>query len=126
MLYVYKQFPHPSDVVGVEVSISVIDPNNNSYEVGTATSDDKGYFGSAFTPEVPGLYKITAAFAGSGAYYGSYAETYINVEEGPAATPMPTPEPESIADIYLLPATIVIIITIVVATIVIVLMLRRR
>ena len=126
MLYVYKQFPRPSDVVGVEVVMSVLDPNGNSYVVGTTTSDDNGYFGSAFTPEVPGLYKITATFAGSGAYYGTYAETFINVEGAPSPTPIPTPEPESTADIYLLPATIGIIITVVVATIVIVLMLRRR
>ncbi|MCW4053657.1 MAG: PQQ-binding-like beta-propeller repeat protein [Candidatus Bathyarchaeota archaeon] len=126
MLYVYKQFPRPSDVVGVEVVMSVLDPNGNSYVVGTTTSNDNGYFGSAFTPEVPGLYKITATFAGSGAYYGTYAETFINVEGAPSPTPIPTPEPESTADIYLLPATIGIIITVVVATIVIVLMLRRR
>ena len=81
MLYVYKQFPRPADVMGVEVVVSVLDPNGNAYEVGRATSDDNGYFGSAFTPLVPGLYKVTAMFEGSGAYYGSYAETFINVQE---------------------------------------------
>jgi hypothetical protein len=34
MLYVYKQFPRPADVTGVEVVVSVLDPNNNYYEVG--------------------------------------------------------------------------------------------
>ena len=48
------------------------------------------------------------------------------VEEAPAATPMPTPEPASIADMYFLPVSAGIIIAIVVIGILIILMLRRR
>jgi hypothetical protein len=43
MKYVYVQFPRPTDAVGVEVVVSVLDPNNNYYEVGRATSDASGF-----------------------------------------------------------------------------------
>jgi hypothetical protein len=126
MEYVYMQKPHPSDTVGVNVTISVFDPNNNSYDVGTTTSDANGFYKMTFTPEVPGEYTVYASFDGSDSYWPSYSFTAINVEEAPAATPEPTPMPASLADIYLLPATIGIIIAIAVATIIIVLVIRRR
>ena len=126
MLYVYKQFERPSDIMGVEVVVSVIDPNNNVYEVGRTTNDASGMFTTAFTPEVPGAYKIIASFEGSGAYYGSFAETSINVEEAPAATPVPTDSPASVADLYLVPGIVGIIVAIAVVGAVMVLMLRKR
>jgi outer membrane protein assembly factor BamB len=126
MLYVYKQFARPADVIGVEVVVEVLDPNNNYYEVGRVTSDASGYFGSEFVPEVPGLYKIIASFEGSEAYYGSFAETFINVEEAPVATPEPTPTPASVADMYLVPGIIGIIVAIAVVGAILVLMLRKR
>ncbi len=126
MLYVYKQFERPADAVGVDVTVSVLDPNNNYYEVGKTTSDDSGFFKLMFTPQVSGEYTIIASFEGSKAYYGSYAKTAVGVTEAPAATPAPTPPPASMADIYLLPGIIGIIIAIAIATIVIVLMLRKR
>jgi hypothetical protein len=126
MQYVYLQYPRPTDVMGVEVVISVIDPNNNVYEVGRTTSDASGVYGLAFTPEVPGEYTVIASFEGSGAYYGSFAETYINVEEAPAATPEPTSMPASVADLYLIPGIAGIIIAIAVVGAIIILMLRKR
>jgi len=126
MLYVYKQFERPADAVGVEVVVSVLDPNNNVYEVGRATSDSSGMYSLAFNPEVPGKYTIMASFEGSGAYYGSFAETAINVEEAPSATPEPTSPPASAADLYLVPGIVGIIVAIVVVGAVIVLMLRKR
>jgi NADH:ubiquinone oxidoreductase subunit F (NADH-binding) len=72
------------------------------------------------------MYEIIATFEGSGAYYGSHATTYINVEEAPPAQPETTPPPESIADIYFIPAVIGIIIAIIVVGAVIVLMQRKR
>jgi hypothetical protein len=102
MLYVYKQFPRPADAVGVEVAISVLDPNDNYYEVGRATSDADGFYSLAFTPEVPGKYTVIANFAGSGAYYGSHAESAINVDELPTGTPPPTPTPAPMTDTYVL------------------------
>ncbi|MEM4733300.1 MAG: PQQ-binding-like beta-propeller repeat protein [Candidatus Bathyarchaeia archaeon] len=126
MLYVYKQFPCPANVKGVEVTIEVLDPNGNYYEVARATSDGSGFYSATFTPPVPGKYTIIARFQGSKAYYGSYAETAIYVEDAPPATPPPTPPPESIADIYFVPAVIGIILAIVVATIINIVVLRKR
>ena len=126
MEYVYMQKPRPTDVTGVEVVIEVLDPNGNSYSVGTATSDASGFYKLAFTPIVPGEYTITAKFAGSESYYGSYAKTGINVEEAPAATAEPTPIPASMADLYILPGITGIIIAIVVVGAILILMLRKR
>jgi hypothetical protein len=126
MLYVYKQFERPSNATGVEVVISVLDPNNNFYEVGRATSDASGFFHSSFTPEVPGEYTIYASFAGSKAYYGSSAESAINVEEAPEATPPPTPTPAPMTDTYVLGIGAGAIIAIVAVGLVIILMLRKR
>jgi hypothetical protein len=126
MEYVYLQYPRPSDVTGVEVVVSVLDPNNNIYEVGRTTSDDSGFFSCEFAPEVPGKYKVVATFEGSGAYYGSFAETAVSVKEAPAATPEPTPTPVSAADLYLVPGIAGIIVAIAVVGAILMLMLRKR
>jgi len=126
MLYVYKQFERPADVVGVDVVVSVFDPNTNCYDVTTATSDENGFYSAVFTPEVPGKYTIIASFEGSKAYYGSSALTAINVEEAPAATPEPTPVPASAADLYFLPVSIGMIIAIVIVLVLLILMYRKR
>ena len=126
MEYLYEQQAKPKDAKGVEVVLETLDPNGNFYEIGRTTSDASGMYSYAFTPEVPGLYTIIATFKGSNSYYGSNAETAINVEEAPQASPTPTPPPPSMADIYLMPATIGIIIAIVVVGLVIILMLRKR
>ena len=126
MLYVYKQFECPTNAAGVEVVIEVLDPNNNYYEVGRTTSDLTGFYKLAFTPEVPGEYTVVARFAGSKAYWPSYSETAINVEEAPAATPEPTNPPASLADQYILPGIGGIIAAIAVVGIAILLMLRKK
>jgi hypothetical protein len=126
MEYVYQQQPLPSDVTGVPITISVTDSNDNTYEIGTVTSDSSGAFSFTWTPIISGDYTVVATFDGSNSYYGACAATSFYASEAPQATPEPTPMPQSLADIYLLPATIGIIIAIVVATIVIVLMLRKR
>jgi hypothetical protein len=126
MLYVYKQFARPADVVGVEVVVSVLDPNNNVYEVGKVTSDATGFFHCPFTPQVPGEYTIYVTFAGSGAYYGSSTETAINIESAPAATPAPTPTPAPMTDTYVLGIGAGAIIAIIVVGLVIILVLRKR
>ena len=129
MKYVYKQFeyePHET-WIGVTVTLYVVDSNMNTYEIGTATtSAENGAFAFAYTPQIPGTYYLYADFAGSNAYFGSHAETAFVVDEAPAATPMPTPEPESVADMYIVPGIIGIIIAIVVVGLVIILMLRKR
>jgi outer membrane protein assembly factor BamB len=126
MKYVYQQFPRPANASGVEVVVSVLDSNNNYYEVGRATSDASGFFKLAFTPEVPGEYTIYASFAGSGAYYGSFAETAINVEEAPAATPPPTPTPAPMTDTYVLGIGSAILIAVIIGFVVLILIFRKR
>jgi hypothetical protein len=126
MEYKFMGQAKPVDAKGVEVVISVLDPNSNYYEIGRTTSDMTGFYSMSFEPLVPGDYTIFAEFAGSNSYYSSQAETAINVMEAPAATPMPTPPPASVADMYLLPSVAGIIVAIVVIGIVIILMLRKR
>ncbi|MCW4055035.1 MAG: PQQ-binding-like beta-propeller repeat protein [Candidatus Bathyarchaeota archaeon] len=126
MKHVYCQFERPADITGVEVTISVLDPNNNSYEVGTATTDASGTFCCEFIPEVPGLYTVIATFKGSASYYGSYAETYLKVNEAPSPTPCPTPTPEPMTDLYVTGFGAGMIIAIVVVGLLLFLMLRKR
>jgi hypothetical protein len=126
MEYVYMQKPKPTDVTGVEVVVTVLDPNGNTYDVGTATSDASGTYCCAFTPSVPGKYTVIAKFTGSESYYGSYAETSINVDAAPEATAPPTPTPAPITDMYVTGFGIGMIIAIVAIGLVIILMLRKR
>jgi outer membrane protein assembly factor BamB len=79
MEYVYQQQPHPTDFTGVQVILTVVDPNNNQYEVGRATTDISGTYGALINPPVPGLYKLTATFIGNNGYYASSATTYFAV-----------------------------------------------
>ncbi len=126
MLYVHKQFERPSDILGVDVVITVLDPNGNVYDVATATSDSSGSYSTVFTPLVPGKYTIIASFTGSKAYYGSFAQTAINVEEAPAATAEPTPPPASMTDTYVLGIGAGAIIAIIAIGMLIILMFRKR
>jgi outer membrane protein assembly factor BamB len=126
MEYLYAQKPKPMNATGVPVMLTAVDPNGNTQDIGTATSDIDGDFMISWTPPVPGEYTITATFAGSDSYYGSYDKTYLNIAEAPTETPAPTPTPASVADMYILPGIIGIIIAIVVVGLVLILMLRKR
>jgi len=112
MEYVYMKQPKPTNATGIKVTISVLDPNNNSYDVGTATSNTDGTFSLLFDPPVPGMYTIIATFEGSKSYYGSHATTYLYVEEAPVVTPSPTPVPQAPVETYFTASTIAIIIAI--------------
>jgi len=127
MEYVYMQKPKPTDATGVEVKISAIDPNGNYIVLGTATSDASGLYSLVWTtPNVPGKYTVTATFAGTEGYYGSYAETAVVVSEA-APTVAPTETPQSMADIYFVPAVIGIIAAIIlVGAITTLLLLKKR
>jgi hypothetical protein len=76
MEYVYLQQVKPADATGVEVVISVMDPNNNPIEVGRATSDVNGMYSLSFVPDVPGKYTVYATIAGSESYWGSIAVSF--------------------------------------------------
>jgi hypothetical protein len=126
MEYKFMGQGYPADAKGVEVVLEVLDPNGNFYEIDRTTSDITGTFGCAFEPEVPGTYQIIATFAGSASYYGSFATTYITVEEAPAATPEPTPTPAPMTDTYVLGIGAGAIIAIIVVGLLLFLMLRKR
>jgi streptogramin lyase len=126
MLYVQNQFERPTDILGVDVTATVLDPNGNVYDVGTTTSNADGTFGLSYTPLVPGIYTVYATFEGSDSYYGSHASTYLSVLDTPTGAAEATPVPASAADLYFLPVSIGIIIAIVVIGLVIILMLRKR
>jgi len=126
MEYAYMQQIRPANATGVKVSISVLDPNGNTYEVGTTTSDASGTYKLKFTPPVPGEYTVIATFAGSESYYASYAETYLDVESAPAATPAPTPTPAPMTDTYIMGFGIGMIIAIVIVGLLLFLLLRKR
>ncbi len=71
-------------LVGVPVSLDVIDPNGNCYNIGTVISDGySGVFGySDWVPKVAGQYTITATFMGDESYGSSFATTFLVVAEG--------------------------------------------
>jgi len=73
-------------LVGVPVSIDVLDPNGNYYNIGVTTSDGySGTFGySDWVPDVAGQYTITATFMGDESYGSSFATTYLTVEDSGA------------------------------------------
>ena len=93
MEYMFMGQAKPTDAKGVEVVLTTLDPNGNTYELGTTTTDTNGEFGCVVDPPVPGLYTIIATFEGSDSYYRSDASTYINVEEAPSPAQSIEPEP---------------------------------
>ena len=127
MKYVFDQFPRPSNASGVNVILTVLDSNNNTYDIGKATTDSSGTFGYSWKPEISGQYTIYATFAGSGAYYPSYAQTYVNVEQPSEPTPTAIPtQLTSITDTYFIPAVAAIILAIAIVGAVILLAVRKR
>jgi len=86
---VTKTIATPTDVKGVDVTLTAIDPNGNFVNIGTVTSDQSGTFKKLWTPEIPGEYTVVATFAGSKSYGNSFAETAIGITEPPAPTTAP-------------------------------------
>ncbi|MCX8150270.1 MAG: PQQ-binding-like beta-propeller repeat protein [Candidatus Bathyarchaeota archaeon] len=149
MEYLYMQRPRPTNVKGVEVVLTAIDPNGNFQNIGTVRTDESGNFGIMWVPPVEGTYKVTATFKGTNSYSSSYATTYFGVcpaaaapqptasptvapTAPPTVSPTPTvspsvvPEPEAPApsmDVYIIAAAAVVIIAIVIVA---VLVLRKR
>lgn len=91
MQYLHMQKPFPEDAVGVNVVLTALDPNGNIQDIGTATSDNAGNYGIAWTPPVEGTYKITAKFLGTASYGNSYATTYLLVAPQSQAEPTTSP-----------------------------------
>jgi hypothetical protein len=127
MEYLFMQQAKPENTKGVTVSLTTIDPNGNTIQIGEVTSDMNGNYGVPYTPDVPGTYQIIANFQGSKAYGPSTATTYLSVGEAPAPTPTEQP---AIAlpptEMYFAISTIAIIATIAIIGTVIILVLRKR
>ena len=123
MEYVYMQQPKPTDANGVEVVLSVLDPNNNVYEIGTTTSDVNGMYKLKFVPPVAGEYTVIATFEGSESYFISSGQTALLVEEAPQPTAPPEVTPGPMTDTYLTGSTIAILAGIAIAVF---LLLRKK
>ncbi|MEJ2242728.1 MAG: hypothetical protein P8Y18_11400, partial [Candidatus Bathyarchaeota archaeon] len=90
MYYVYNQFSRPTNAMGVEVRIQVVDPAGNYAWIGTTYSDSYGNYGYSFIPQMKGLYTIIASFVGSESYYGSQETAYVQVDDAPAEITIPS------------------------------------
>ena len=58
MEYLHMQKPFPEHVTGVEVTIDVLDSNNNYRTIGTTISDPSGVFGLAFYLDLFGFNRL--------------------------------------------------------------------
>ena len=126
MEYLFMQQPKPANAKGVPVHLTAIDPNGNWQEIGTATSDDSGAYSIMWTPPVPGLYTITAAFEGSESYYNSYTKTALGVNELPEPELTPTPTPAPPTDTYVMGFGIAILAAVIIIGIVLIMMMRKK
>jgi outer membrane protein assembly factor BamB len=96
MEYLKMQQPIPTGVTihGVDLILTATGPDGNTVQIGTTVSDMSGHYGMSWTPQTPGLYKITATFVGSDSYGSSYDETFVTVgSPSPSASARPTPTP---------------------------------
>ena len=126
MEYVYMQKPRPLDVVGVNVTLSVLDSNGNYREIGTTTANSDGFYSYNWMPDINGKFTVYASFTGSESYWPSHATTAFNVDPA-APTPTPSPVPvQSTADLYFVPATAGLFVFVAIIGAVIVLVLRKR
>jgi hypothetical protein len=126
MAYVYMQKPRPTNITGVTVELSVVDANGNYRSIGTTTADADGFFSLNWMPDIEGKYTVYASFGGGESYWPSHAVTAFNVDPAPPATAAPTASPQSMADLYFLPATIALFVAIIAVGLVMVLMVRKR
>jgi hypothetical protein len=119
MEYVYMQKPRPTDTVGVDVTLTVVDPNGNVRTIGTATTDQSGKYSFLWQPDVPGKYTVIASFDGTESYWPSYSEAAFGVTD---AAPTPSTYPITVlpqTEMYVIGAAIAIIAAIVIATLLI-------
>jgi len=126
MKYVYAQFPRPTNVTGVEVTLNVLDSNGNYREIGKTTSDSDGFYSFQWVPDISGKYTVYASFAGSKSYYPSHAVNAFAVAEAPAPTAPPVEQPPSNTDTYVMYAAVAIILAVVLVGAVLALMFRKR
>jgi hypothetical protein len=96
MEYLHMQLPiggiwGNATLTGVPVILQAIDPNGNTVDIGTTTTN--GYYGTfsfPWTPDIEGSYTIMAYFAGDDAYGSSGGATSIVVGAPSSSSPTPT------------------------------------
>jgi outer membrane protein assembly factor BamB len=127
MQHVYQQKPLPTNFTGVTVSIDAIDPNNNYLHLGDAKTNEKGLYSFVWTPpDIPGVYDVTATFAGTNGYWPSQTETTM-VIESPAGTATPQPVvAQPPFEMYVAGLGAAIIIAIAVVGLVIVMIIKKK
>ncbi|MCL2359437.1 PQQ-binding-like beta-propeller repeat protein [Candidatus Bathycorpusculum sp.] len=126
MEHVYMQLGEPKDASGVDVVISVLDPNGNLKDVATTTSDAKGFFKTTFVPEVPGEYTVIASFKGTDSYWPTQSQTSLFVETANPTTPPQEPTTESFTDMYILGIGAAILIAVIVIGILTLMAVKKR
>jgi hypothetical protein len=126
MKYVYMQFERPTDATGVEVTLSVLDANNNYREIGTTTSNSDGFYTFNWKPDIEGQYTVYANFAGSKSYWPSHAVTSFAVDPAPAAPAEVEIPPDNSATYAMYSTTAIIAAIAIVGAILALLMLRKR
>ena len=115
----------PKNTTGVDVTISVVDSNNNLRDIGTATSDASGFYSFQWTPDITGKYTVIATFPGSEGYYRSSAEAAFAVDEAPEE-PVPPETPIDNTPMLLTYAAIAIIAAVAIVGAIIVAVLLRK
>lgn len=128
MGYVYQQQPAPTSFTGVQVTVYVTDSNNNTYAIGTATTNEEGMYTLTWTPDISGNYTVTASFAGTNGYWPSSDTTSFNIMQTTATTSTPPPVASNFAtttDLLMSVAALAVVI-IIIGAVLALLMLRKR
>ena len=92
MEFLHMQYPidgihHNVTMTGVPVTLTALDSNGNSINIGIAITDAYyGTFSKTWTPQTEGDYKIIASFAGDDSYGSSGAATALTVAQAPTTT----------------------------------------
>jgi outer membrane protein assembly factor BamB len=116
MLHVYKGFEEPMRVTGIEITVYAYDGQDVT-DIGKTTSDSRGRFSIAWTPDKAGDYEIWAYFEGTASFYGDDAKTEMKVLNAPAPAPeIETPPYEW----YIIGAAIAIIAVVIICTLLII------
>jgi PQQ-like domain len=126
MEYVYMQKPRPTNTTGVEVTLSVLDSNNNFREIGKATSDANGFYSFQWTPDITGKFTVVATFAGSESYWPSRAESAFAVDEAAPAPVYPEAPIDNTPTMITYAAVGIIVAIAIVGAILALLVLRKR
>lgn len=112
---VYEQQPMPSNITGVQLTLSVLDSNGNYRTIGTTTTNALGDYSFKWIPDIAGNFMVYATFGGTGAYYGSSASTgFYASTPAPTIAPAATPATGLASNTTLMYGVIAIIIVIII------------